>query len=151
MNIIIYLLLFVIFFVFRFDGLVMRFEAPVSKNRWDSPLFSIAPSDELPCQEIYDALFLRKAPPPNLSTVSVSDSIHVIVAGSWLKERQNHEIDVTREALWLCILVSWAVGLIGCWSHGVQLIILPVLLFYELNFCSFQLLEKGLDFQHFGF
>ncbi|XP_030856394.1 protein KTI12 homolog [Strongylocentrotus purpuratus] len=53
-----------------FDGLVMRFEAPVSKNRWDSPLFSIAPSDELPCQEIYDALFLRKAPPRNLSTVS---------------------------------------------------------------------------------
>ncbi|XP_063953699.1 protein KTI12 homolog isoform X1 [Lytechinus pictus] len=53
-----------------FDGLVMRFEAPISKNRWDSPLFSVGPDDDLPCQEVYDALFLRKAPPPNLSTVS---------------------------------------------------------------------------------
>ena len=54
-----------------FDALVMRFEGPVAKNRWDSPLFSVAPSEALPCQAIYDALFHRKAPPPNLSTVSV--------------------------------------------------------------------------------
>ncbi|XP_072021267.1 protein KTI12 homolog isoform X2 [Amphiura filiformis] len=52
------------------DGLVMRFEAPESRNRWDSPLFTILPDDELPCEAICDAIFHRKAPPPNLSTVS---------------------------------------------------------------------------------
>ncbi|XP_071493133.1 protein KTI12 homolog [Diadema antillarum] len=52
------------------DALVMRFEPPESKNRWDSPLFTVLPTDELPCSAICDALFHRKAPPPNLSTVS---------------------------------------------------------------------------------
>ncbi|XP_072173656.1 protein KTI12 homolog [Diadema setosum] len=52
------------------DALVMRFEPPESKNRWDSPLFTVMPTDELPCSAICDALFHRKAPPPNLSTVS---------------------------------------------------------------------------------
>ena len=56
---------------FSLDGLVMRFEAPQPKNRWDSPLFTILPEDELPCEAICDALFHRKAPPPNMSTVSV--------------------------------------------------------------------------------
>ncbi|XP_071941695.1 protein KTI12 homolog [Antedon mediterranea] len=53
-----------------FDALVMRFETPDSRNRWDSPLFTISPDDDLPGQQIYDAVFLRKAPPPNMSTVS---------------------------------------------------------------------------------
>lgn len=52
------------------DGLVMRFEAPVGKNRWDSPLFTVLPEDALPFEAICDALFHRKAPPPNMSTVS---------------------------------------------------------------------------------
>eukprot|EP00058_Branchiostoma_floridae_P020010 XP_002605500.1 hypothetical protein BRAFLDRAFT_126804 [Branchiostoma floridae] len=51
-----------------FDGLVMRFEAPDSRHRWDSPLFTIQTADELPCQDICDAIFHRKAPPPNAST-----------------------------------------------------------------------------------
>ena len=64
---------------FSLDGLVMRFEAPQSRNRWDSPLFTILPEDELPCEAICDALFHRKAPPPNMSTVSVgwSNWIHL--------------------------------------------------------------------------
>ena len=64
---------------FSLDGLVMRFEAPQSRNRWDSPLFTILPEDELPCEAICDALFHRKAPPPNMSTVSVgwSNSFHL--------------------------------------------------------------------------
>lgn len=55
-----------------FDGLVMRYEPPDGRNRWDSPLFTIQPNDELPFDNITAALFERKAPPPNKSTQSVS-------------------------------------------------------------------------------
>ncbi|XP_054475995.1 protein KTI12 homolog isoform X1 [Anoplopoma fimbria] len=53
-----------------FDALVLRFEAPDSRNRWDSPLFTILKDDTLPYEDISDALFKRKAPPPNQSTQS---------------------------------------------------------------------------------
>ncbi|XP_006811965.1 protein KTI12 homolog [Saccoglossus kowalevskii] len=53
-----------------FDALVMRFEAPDSRNRWDSPLFTILPDSDVPCEAICDAIFDRKAPPPNFSTQS---------------------------------------------------------------------------------
>ncbi|XP_043933775.1 protein KTI12 homolog [Protopterus annectens] len=53
-----------------FDALVMRFECPDSRNRWDNPLFSIQKEDSLPFEAIRDALFYRKAPPPNQSTQS---------------------------------------------------------------------------------
>lgn len=53
-----------------FNALVMRFEAPDSRNRWDKPLFVLQSDDPLPCQQIYEALFHSKAPPPNLSTLS---------------------------------------------------------------------------------
>ncbi|XP_029951863.1 protein KTI12 homolog [Salarias fasciatus] len=53
-----------------FDALVQRFEAPDSRNRWDSPLFTILKDDTLPFEEISDALLKRKAPPPNQSTQS---------------------------------------------------------------------------------
>lgn len=53
-----------------FDALVMQFEPPDSRNRWDSPLFIIHPSDPLPSQDILAALLNRKPPPPNLSTQS---------------------------------------------------------------------------------
>ncbi|KAK1160745.1 hypothetical protein AOXY_G19553 [Acipenser oxyrinchus oxyrinchus] len=52
------------------DALVMRFEAPDSRNRWDSPLFTIQKDDPLPFEAISDAIFHRKAPPPNQSTQS---------------------------------------------------------------------------------
>lgn len=52
------------------DALVMRFEAPDSRNRWDSPLFTIQKEDTLPFEAISDAIFHRKAPPPNQSTQS---------------------------------------------------------------------------------
>ncbi|XP_076842157.1 protein KTI12 homolog [Brachyhypopomus gauderio] len=52
------------------DGLILRFEAPDSRNRWDSPLFTIQKEDALPFEAISDALFRRKAPPPNQSTQS---------------------------------------------------------------------------------
>ncbi|GAB6021666.1 kti12, chromatin associated [Chamberlinius hualienensis] len=53
-----------------FDALVARFEAPDSRNRWDSPLFTLQPDDELPIEPIYNCLFLKKPPPANQSTQS---------------------------------------------------------------------------------
>ncbi|TRY58291.1 hypothetical protein DNTS_031057 [Danionella cerebrum] len=50
------------------EALVLRFEGPDSRNRWDSPLFTIQQEDTLPFEAIFDALFKRKAPPPNQST-----------------------------------------------------------------------------------
>lgn len=49
----------------------MRFEAPDSRNRWDSPLFTIQKEDRLPFEAIADAVLKRKVPPPNQSTESV--------------------------------------------------------------------------------
>lgn len=51
-----------------FDGLVQRFEAPDSRNRWDSPLFTVHWDEELPLAAISDSLLNRKAPPPNMAT-----------------------------------------------------------------------------------
>ncbi|KAG8236235.1 hypothetical protein J437_LFUL010988 [Ladona fulva] len=51
-----------------FDALIMRFEPPDSRNRWDNPLFTVLPEDSLPILELTDSLFARKAPPPNKST-----------------------------------------------------------------------------------
>merc|ERR1711997_1206443 len=48
--------------------LIARYEAPISHNRWDSPLFLVLRDGELDCDGIYDALFNKKAPPPNQST-----------------------------------------------------------------------------------
>ncbi|XP_072551461.1 protein KTI12 homolog isoform X2 [Salminus brasiliensis] len=50
------------------DALILRFEAPDSRNRWDSPLFTIQNEDTLPFEAISDAIFKRKAPLPNQST-----------------------------------------------------------------------------------
>lgn len=55
----------------RFDELVSRYEEPEEKNRWDSPLFTIIYDDkEIPGDKLWDAVILKKAPPPNKSTVS---------------------------------------------------------------------------------
>ncbi|KAF9928854.1 kti12, chromatin associated [Linnemannia zychae] len=52
-----------------FEELVVRFEEPDSRTRWDSPLFVMVPEDKLPEDEIFDAVILKKSKPPNLSTV----------------------------------------------------------------------------------
>ncbi|XP_058799111.1 protein KTI12 homolog [Phymastichus coffea] len=51
-----------------FDDLILRYEPPDNKNRWDSPLFIVNPEDQLPCKEIYSSLYEVKAPKPNMST-----------------------------------------------------------------------------------
>ncbi|XP_067653808.1 protein KTI12 homolog [Haliotis asinina] len=53
-----------------FDGLVMRFESPNPSTRWDTPLFVVQVDDDLPGDQICQALFDRKPPPPNQSTQS---------------------------------------------------------------------------------
>ncbi|KAF8972366.1 kti12, chromatin associated [Entomortierella lignicola] len=53
-----------------FEELVVRFEEPDSRTKWDSPLFIVVPDDtKLPEDDIWDAVVLKKAKPPNLSTV----------------------------------------------------------------------------------
>lgn len=54
-----------------FDELVSRYEEPEERNRWDSPLFTLIYDDvEIPADKIWDAVILKKPPPPNKSTVS---------------------------------------------------------------------------------
>ncbi|CAG8735327.1 33144_t:CDS:2, partial [Racocetra persica] len=53
-----------------FDELVSRFEEPDDRNRWDSPLFTVLYDDPAPSYDgIWDAIIVKKAKPPNLSTV----------------------------------------------------------------------------------
>lgn len=50
----------------------MRYEEPNNNNRWDSPLFTIISDfkdEKLPVNEIWEALVLKKAPPPNAATI----------------------------------------------------------------------------------
>lgn len=58
-------------FSLSLEELMMRLEEPNSNQRWDSPLFVIHPEDELPYDQISDALFNRKPPPPNMATQNV--------------------------------------------------------------------------------
>lgn len=49
-----------------------RYEVPEGSNRWDSPLFTVMPEDNLTFDEIYCYLYKGKLPKPNLSTQNVS-------------------------------------------------------------------------------
>lgn len=63
-----------------FEELVVRFEEPDSRTKWDSPLFVVVPDDtKLPEDEIWDAVILKKPKPPNMSTVVVTICIPLLV------------------------------------------------------------------------
>lgn len=50
----------------------MRYEEPNNDSRWDSPLFTLVSDyeqEELPINEIWDALVLKRPPPPNAATL----------------------------------------------------------------------------------
>lgn len=50
----------------------MRYEEPNNDTRWDSPLFTLVSDyekEELPINEIWDALVLKRPPPPNAATL----------------------------------------------------------------------------------
>ncbi|XP_044253327.1 protein KTI12 homolog [Tribolium madens] len=51
-----------------FDALVMRFEDPDGKNRWDSPLFVVFPGQELDKNAVKSCLFDSEPVIPNMST-----------------------------------------------------------------------------------
>ncbi|KAJ2964092.1 hypothetical protein NQZ79_g934 [Umbelopsis isabellina] len=54
-----------------FEDLVTRYEEPDGRNRWDSPLFTVIYDDPcVPQDKLWDAIILKKAPPPNLSTIT---------------------------------------------------------------------------------
>ncbi|RCH91826.1 kti12, chromatin associated [Rhizopus stolonifer] len=54
-----------------FEELVSRYEEPDERNRWDSPLFTLIYDDkDIPGGKIWAAVILKKALPPNKSTVS---------------------------------------------------------------------------------
>lgn len=55
-----------------FDALCLRFEEPHGNSRWDSPLFTIFPEDEIDFDGVRKALFESTLPPPNMSTQNVS-------------------------------------------------------------------------------
>jgi protein KTI12 len=58
---------------FRFQELITRYEEPDGRNRWDSPLFTVIYDDpSVPQDKLWDAVILKKPPPPNLSTITVS-------------------------------------------------------------------------------
>eukprot|EP00090_Calanus_glacialis_P034481 TRINITY_DN5801_c0_g1_i1.p1 TRINITY_DN5801_c0_g1~~TRINITY_DN5801_c0_g1_i1.p1 ORF type:complete len:277 (-),score=81.18 TRINITY_DN5801_c0_g1_i1:21-851(-) len=51
-----------------FKALVQRYEAPISSNRWDAPLYLVLKDGVVNFDGIFDSLFNKKAPPPNMST-----------------------------------------------------------------------------------
>ncbi|PVU91795.1 hypothetical protein BB561_004202 [Smittium simulii] len=54
-----------------FENLITRYEEPNCSSRWDSPLFTILqhiPEENIPFQEIWEAVIEKKAPLPNLAT-----------------------------------------------------------------------------------
>jgi protein KTI12 len=59
-----------------FENICSRFEEPEGRNRWDAPLFIVISQDPKLiyesdiCNKIIDAVILKKAPAPNLSTVT---------------------------------------------------------------------------------
>uniref|UniRef100_UPI00358F379B protein KTI12 homolog n=1 Tax=Myxine glutinosa TaxID=7769 RepID=UPI00358F379B len=82
----------------RLNDLAMRFESPDGNNRWDRPLFTVQPEDELPCQTICDALFLRRPPPPNQSTLNqpISSSNFLYDLDKVTQESVNLILDAQR-------------------------------------------------------
>lgn len=51
-----------------FEALCLRYEEPQHNNRWDSPLFTVFPEEELDDDQLYKATYATSALVPNLST-----------------------------------------------------------------------------------
>ncbi len=94
-----------------FDALVMRYEAPNSNNRWDSPLFLSLKSVPLDLEAVEAALFDRKPPPPNQST-----QCQPLSSTNFL-----HELDRVTSAIVAAILDAQKLGLAdGCKVPGTD-------------------------------
>lgn len=53
-----------------FEDLANRMEAPDAGRRWDQPLFTVGPTDDLPLKDIENAVLHGKAPKPSVATVA---------------------------------------------------------------------------------
>lgn len=96
-----------------FDALIMRFEPPDSRNRWDSPLFTYLLEESPSMDDIYDSLYKRKAPPPNQSTIPIPLS-----SGNFL-----HELDRVAQNILGEILTAQKSAVIGDFiklSHATE-------------------------------
>ncbi|CEP08457.1 hypothetical protein [Parasitella parasitica] len=83
-----------------FDELVTRYEEPEERNRWDSPLFILLHDDkEIPVDKIWDAVILKKALPPNKSTISkpVSSTNYVYELDKITLDIINAFVDTQKE------------------------------------------------------
>ncbi|KAJ7783042.1 chromatin associated protein KTI12 [Mycena metata] len=64
------------------ENLLVRFEEPSSMVRWDSPLFTIPWTEEVPVTQIAEALLTGSVKPPNSGTLAAakapSDALHVL-------------------------------------------------------------------------
>ncbi|KXJ67961.1 hypothetical protein RP20_CCG007070 [Aedes albopictus] len=54
-----------------FEALCLRYEEPQHNNRWDSPLFTVFPEEDLNDDHLYKAVYATVALVPNLSTQNV--------------------------------------------------------------------------------
>lgn len=72
--------------------LAMRFEEPNASTRWDAPLFSVVSGDDaeqLPLEQLWDALVLKRPPPPNAATLVKPTS-----GNNYLQELDRRTLDV---------------------------------------------------------
>ncbi|KAG8956297.1 hypothetical protein FRC04_004377 [Tulasnella sp. 424] len=52
-----------------FDNLLMRFEEPNSMARWDSPLFTVSSTDEMPLEALWTTIMTGAKAPTNVAVV----------------------------------------------------------------------------------
>ena len=88
--------------VAQMSELISRFECPDGRNRWDSPLFTLAPEDVLPADDIYAALCgkTRLVRPTAAATQS-----QPLEAATFL-----HELDAVTQAIARVLLQAQAQG-----------------------------------------
>ncbi|KAJ6593818.1 chromatin associated protein KTI12 [Mycena capillaripes] len=64
------------------ENLLVRFEEPSSMVRWDSPLFTVPWTEEVPAAQIAEAIMTGNVKPPNSGTLAAakapSDALHVL-------------------------------------------------------------------------
>ncbi|KAJ7680240.1 chromatin associated protein KTI12 [Mycena polygramma] len=64
------------------ENLLVRFEEPSSMVRWDSPLFTVPWTEDVPATQILEAIMTGNVKPPNSGTLAAakapSDALHVL-------------------------------------------------------------------------
>eukprot|EP00124_Ichthyophonus_hoferi_P001687 Ihof_evm6s95 gene=Ihof_evmTU6s95 len=87
------------------EELLMRFEEPDSRNRWDKPLFLVTPDDSLPLVAIETALYDKKPAPPTYATIQP-----VVPDGNYL-----YDLDRITQSVANTVLLAQKSAVIGDW------------------------------------